>query len=321
MSRHGFRTAIGTLCAATACAAGLILSSPIPAQSLDFGSSGSGDTFDQNTYRNIPDVPATDWYATDDILGYALDNGLMTGYDNGYFGPADLITRSQVVTVLWRMAGEPIVEAEAYDDVDYSWFYGDAVNWARVEGVATGYAGTNGFGPDDPVTREQLAKMVTEFAKSEGIDISGHTDVSGFADADSISDWAVPYLGWCASEEIITGRIANGGFYAEPQSNSQRCEFAKIATILDRDVLGEVEEKPISEEEPEPAPNPEPNPEIEPTPEPKPEPTPEPDPEPQPHPDLEASPDEAPGDDSDSNSHPEYDNDDSDGQWTPPVWG
>ena len=273
MSRHGFRTAIGTLCAATACAAGLALAMPATSLALV---DGGGIIIGGETYRGIPDVPATDWYATDDILGYALDNGLMTGYDNGYFGPADLITRSQVVTILWRMAGEPIVEAEAYDDVDYSWFYGDAVNWARVEGVATGYSGTNDFGPDDPVTREQLAKMVAEFAKSEGIDISGHTDVSGFADADSISDWAVPYLGWCASEEIITGRIVNDGFYAEPQSNAQRCEFAKIATLLDRDVLGETEEGPA----PKPEPTPEPEPEPTPDPEPEPEPTPDPEPEP-----------------------------------------
>ena len=300
MSRHGFRTAIGTLCAATACAAGFALATPATSLALV---DGGGIIIGGETYRGIPDVPATDWYATDDILGYALDNGLMTGYDNGYFGPADLITRSQVVTVLWRMAGEPIVEAEAYDDVDYSWFYGDAVNWARVEGVATGYAGTNDFGPDDPVTREQLAKMVAEFAKSEGIDISGHADVSGFADAGSISDWAVPHLGWCASEEIITGRIVNDGFYAEPQSNAQRCEFAKIATILDRDVLGEVEE------EPEPTPEPEPEPEPTPEPEPEPEPTPEPEPEPEPEP----TPEPEPGDQADSGHVPH-----PDGGWGPP---
>ena len=137
MSRHGFRTAIGALCAATAGTAGLALAMPATSLALV---DGGGIIIGGETYRGIPDVPATDWYATDDILGYALDNGLMTGYDNGYFGPADLITRSQVVTVLWRMAGEPIVEAEAYDDVDYSWSYGEAVNWARAAGVATGYA-------------------------------------------------------------------------------------------------------------------------------------------------------------------------------------
>lgn len=183
------------------------------------------------------DVFGGEWYATDDILGYAVDNGLLTGYPDGRFGPTDSVVRGQVVTVLWRMAGEPNADSERFDDVDYGQYYGEALLWARDVGVAGGYGGTNNFGPDDPVTREQLAKFVASFAELQGVDISGHEDLSAFADAESVSDWAIAYLGWCNSEGIITGAIQSEGVFANPQANAERAQFAKIAAVLHRDVL------------------------------------------------------------------------------------
>ena len=118
----------------------------------------------QPQYRGFVDVPADSWYVESGVFDYALDHGLMRGYGDGSnrFGPDDSIIRAMAVTVLWRMAGEPACEAADFDDADYSedLWYKDAVRWARASEVVKGYEGTNCFGPNDPVTREQLAVMV-----------------------------------------------------------------------------------------------------------------------------------------------------------------
>lgn len=191
-------------------------------------------------YRGFWDVCGSEWFATEEILGYALDEGLLRGYGDHDFGPNDAVSRAQAVTVLWRIAGEPVVSATPFDDVDYSGdsFYADAVNWARAEGISSGYAGTNSFGPSDSVTREQLSKLVGELARSEGAYAPTSGDASWFADADKISGWALPYMTWCSENGVITGQETPGGRLADPQGRATRGQLAKIVSVLHRDVLG-----------------------------------------------------------------------------------
>lgn len=216
---------------------GLLSAVWVPVGAFAASEEGQAVTRSSSSTYGFSDVFGGEWYATDDILGYAVDNGLLTGYPDGRFGPTDSVVRGQVVTVLWRMAGEPVADSERFADVDYGQYYGDALLWAREAGVAGGYGGTNNFGPDDPVNREQLAKFVASFAELQGVDISGYEDLSAFVDAESVSDWAIPYLGWCCSKGVITGAIQQDGVFANPQANAERAQFAKIAAVLHRDVL------------------------------------------------------------------------------------
>lgn len=188
-------------------------------------------------YCGFIDIAGDEWYVSDEVIGYSVEHGLLTGYGDGRFGPNDSVTRAQAVLVLWRMAGSPLVVSDHFSDVDYSSYYGHAVSWARAVGVSSGYSGDNRFGPDDPVTREQLAKFIASYAEMSGVDVRSNTDAMSFADADSISSWAKESFSWCSSEGIITGSIRSGVKYADPQRGALRCQLAKIASVLHRDVL------------------------------------------------------------------------------------
>lgn len=191
-------------------------------------------------YRGFWDIDGSEWFATEEVLGYALDEGLMGGYGGHVFGPNDTVTRAQAVTVLWRIAGEQNAQAAPFDDVDYSTtsFYAKAVNWVRAKGISSGYGGANSFGPNDPVTREQLAKLVGELARVEGVFVPGDCDISCFVDAARIPEWALPYMAWCAERGLITGNEAPDGKVADPQGLATRAQLSKIVSVLHRDVLG-----------------------------------------------------------------------------------
>lgn len=192
----------------------------------------------QATYRGYPDVEGSDWYVADGAFDYVTEHELLTGYADGTFGPADAVSRAQAATVLWRMAGEPAAEAERYPDCDYSdeSFYGDAVTWARAAGVATGYEdGT--FGPDDPVTREQLATMLTNYAsRVAGLDVSSDgTALDAMPDAADVT--LRDGMAWVVDEGIITGDLSTGTALALPQAPASRGQMAKMVTVFQRDVV------------------------------------------------------------------------------------
>lgn len=183
------------------------------------------------------DVSGDEWFSQEGALSYAVSRGLITGYGNGTFGPYDAVTRGQAVTVLWRIAGRPSLQAQSFSDVNYSSYYGGAIHWARALGIASGYGGTNRFGPDDPVTREQLATMIANYADCLGIDVPSADGDLGFVDGDLISPWARSSVAWCAQQGIMTGEAAEGGSRANPQGIAQRSQLAKMISVLHRDVI------------------------------------------------------------------------------------
>ena len=195
-------------------------------------------------FMGFEDVQPGDWYAIDEVLGYAVDNGLLQGYDDGRFGPYDDVTRGQVATILWRIAGEPSADAEDFSDVDYSLWYGAAVEWARTSGVVSGYGDTNTFGPDNPVTREQLAVMLSNYAVNvAGVDASSDcAALDAIAGAEGVSSWAREQMGWAVDEGILSGSVVDGVAWVDPQGTAQRCQAAKMVSVFHRDVLGAGEE-------------------------------------------------------------------------------
>ena len=168
------------------------------------------------------DVAADAWYA--DAVTYVRDNGLMSGTSDTTFTPGGTMTRGMLVTTLYRMAGSPLLENEdlgyPFADVPGDAWYADGVYWARLAGVVGGYS-EDQFGPDDPVTREQIAVILWRYAGSPAAE-SG-TD---FADEGSISAYAAQAVDWARTNGIVNGVEGNRFL---PQSSATR---AQVATIL-----------------------------------------------------------------------------------------
>ncbi len=191
--------------------------------------------------RGFSDMDAQGWYTADDEFGYAVSMGLISGYSDGStFGPYDGITRGQVATILWRMAGQPEASAEAFDDVDYGAYYGSAITWARSASVVSGFSGTNSFGPDKQVTREELACMLANYASVVGgVDVSSTcAALDALPDAASVEAWARTSMGWCMDVGVLSGVASEGGErFACPFDSAWRVSMACMATSLMRDVL------------------------------------------------------------------------------------
>lgn len=186
----------------------------------------------------FPDVDPTDWYATEEVLGYVLEHGLMHGYDDGTFGPYVSITRGQVACVLWNMAGSPNANSESFSDVDYSQYYGGAIRWARAHAVINGY-GNNTFDPEKPVTREELCAMLANYAKEIGgvtVASSGQA-LDAINGASEVANWARTSVAWAVDQGIISGEVDNGVAYVNPNGDAWRCAAAKMFSVLHRDVL------------------------------------------------------------------------------------
>ena len=168
------------------------------------------------------DVKANDWFY--DSVKYVYEQGLMAGTSTTTFSPEAEITRGMIVTILWRQAGAPDMEDEIwgypYADVDAEAYYGTAVYWARLNGIASGY-GNNEFGPTDPITREQLAVILWRYAGSPAASGS----LAGYTDAGSVSGYAVDALRWAVSEGIVSG---TSSATLSPQGSATRAQAAAM---------------------------------------------------------------------------------------------
>ena len=136
---------------------------------------------------------------------YVSENGLMSGVDADHFGPSWNTTRGMITTILWRMEGKPDAGAVPFTDVDADMYYADAIAWAAEKGIVSGYGDT--FGPDDNITREQLASILWRYAKYKGYDVSvgENTNILSYEDAFDISEYAIPAMQWACGAGIIRG--------------------------------------------------------------------------------------------------------------------
>lgn len=178
--------------------------------------------------KAFTDLDAKAWYH--EGVDYALTNGLMNGVGGGKFEPDGQLTRAQLVTVLYRAAGEPDTgkQVNPFTDVADDAWYTKAVIWAANNGIVNGVA-KNTFAPDDSITREQIAAMLYRYA---GAEAAKEDKLSAFPDAAKVSDWAKEALNWAVASGLINGVAdANGTANLEPQATATR---AQIATILMR---------------------------------------------------------------------------------------
>ena len=169
------------------------------------------------------DVDDGDWFA--DAVRFVYANGMMNGVSETDFAPHAATSRSMIVTILYRMEGEPVVDyAMDFTDVASDAYYTEAVRWAASKGIVGGY-GNGLFGANDDVTREQLAAILYRYAACQGYDVSQRADLSGFGDAESISDYAQAALSWAHAQGLVLG-FEDGSL--RPQGTASRAQIAAV---------------------------------------------------------------------------------------------
>ena len=169
------------------------------------------------------DVSETDWFH--DAVRYVYDNGLMDGVGDGQFAPNATTNRAMVVTILYRLAGEPDESGDsAFTDVADGLWYTDAVLWAAQKGIVNGISETE-FAPAGDLTREQLATILYRYAAYQGYDVSQRADLSGFGDASSISGYAQEALSWAHAQGLVLG-FEDGSL--RPQDTASRAQIAAV---------------------------------------------------------------------------------------------
>ena len=168
------------------------------------------------------DVDRSAWYHS--AVDYCLETGLMNGTGEITFSPNGITTRAMVVTMLYRLHGQPAVTGEnPFTDVKDDVWYTDAIIWAAENSVVLGL-GNGTFAPMAPISREQLAAMLYRYADCIGADTSARGDLSVFTDTDTISDYAVEAMSWANG----TGLMIGTGSRLYPQGNALRCQTAAV---------------------------------------------------------------------------------------------
>ena len=177
---------------------------------------------------DFADVSSGAWYYS--AVSYVTSKGLFNGTGNGKFSPNDSMTRDMIVTVLWRLDGEPKADEPAsFTDIAADKWYADAVAWGQANDIVNGI-GHDLFAPGQEVTREQIAAMLYRYAKFKGYDVSvgEDTNIISFNDYDQTSKWAVPAMQWAVGAGIINGD-SKGNL-----NSTASATRAEVATMLQR---------------------------------------------------------------------------------------
>ena len=175
--------------------------------------------------KEFQDLSTTAWYH--ESVDYVLSKGIMQGYGDGTFRPDETATRAQMVTLLYRIAGEPAVDdskALPFADVNLESWYGSALRWAYQNGITTGVSADT-FAPDDCVTREQMVSFLARYAKVTGAYEKVSEDLSSFSDRDRISSYAVESMQWAVANGLILGTETGK---LEPMATATRAQLAAV---------------------------------------------------------------------------------------------
>ena len=169
------------------------------------------------------DVSEKDWFYGDVMFVY--ENGLMLGTSKTLFSPHGTATRGMMATILWRMEGSPVPKGKnSFTDVEAGKWYTDAITWTAENGIFAGY-GKDKFGPDDPITREQLAAIFYRYADYKGYDLTVKGNLDKFKDADKITDYAKAAMLWAVGSGLVKGKSGN---LLDPQGTATRAEIAAM---------------------------------------------------------------------------------------------
>ena len=177
-----------------------------------------------NTGANpFTDVSEKDWFYGDVMFVY--ENGLMLGTSKTLFSPHGMATRGMMATILWRMEGSPVPKGKnSFTDVEAGKWYADAITWTAENSIFAGY-GKDKFGPDDPITREQLAAIFYRYADYKGYDLTVKGNLDKFKDADKITDYAKTAMQWAVGSGLVKGKSGN---LLDPQGTATRAEIAAM---------------------------------------------------------------------------------------------
>ncbi len=155
-------------------------------------------------YAKFTDADTKAWYH--DGVHFCVENGYMQGISKDKFAPSGTLSRAMIVTMLWRLEGEPVVNyAMSFKDVPAGEWYTEAIRWAQSTGVVEGYS-AEAFGPDDPISREQMATILYRFAKNHKINVANANKLVGFTDVNKISTWALDAMKWANAVGLVQGR-------------------------------------------------------------------------------------------------------------------
>ena len=169
------------------------------------------------------DVSEKDWFYGD--VMFVCENGLMLGTSKTLFSPYGTATRGMMATILWRMEGSPAPKGKnSFTDVVAGKWYADAITWTAENGIFAGY-GKDKFGPDDPITREQLAAIFYRYADYKGYDLTVKGNLDTFKDADKITDYAKTAMQWAVGSGLVKGKSGN---LLDPQGTATRAEIAAM---------------------------------------------------------------------------------------------
>lgn len=171
---------------------------------------------------SFTDVSPNAWYQ--EAVNYVSDNGLMAGTGNSRFEPDTTMDRAMFVTTLYRIDGSPQVSGSApFSDVAAGSYYADAVAWARENGVVSG-VGNNRFAPREPLSRQQLATMLYQYAEYKGYPTVASDSLAAFPDAAQVSGYAAAPMRWAVGAGIIAG--SNGRLL--PNTAASRAQAAQM---------------------------------------------------------------------------------------------
>ena len=175
--------------------------------------------------RGIPftDVASDSWYI--DAVKYVYNNDMIKGINDYTYSPNANLTRGMLVTVLWRMEGNPKASTNQFTDVKSSQYYYNAVNWAASKKIVNGY-GNGKFGPNDNITREQLAVMLKNYAQYKKKNVSARADLTKFTDNKKITSTLKDGVSWAVAKNIISGK--SNGTKVDPQGKATRAEAAAM---------------------------------------------------------------------------------------------
>ena len=169
------------------------------------------------------DISEKDWFYGDVMFVY--ENGLMLGTSKTLFSPHGTAMCGMMATILWRMEGSPVPKGKnSFTDVEAGKWYADAITWTAENGIFAGYS-KDKFGPDDPITREQLAAIFYRYADYKGYDLTVKGDLDKFKDADKITDYAKTAMQWAVGSGLVKGKSGN---LLDPQGTATRAEIAAM---------------------------------------------------------------------------------------------
>lgn len=173
------------------------------------------------------DVPEDAWYY--EAVQYTSEHGLFQGITETKFGPHITMTRGMLVTVLYRLEGEPAVDGQTqpFTDVDAGRYYGDAITWAANSGVVNGVTDTR-FAPEAAVTREQMVTVLYRYAGLEGADVTAKADLESFPDHDQVKPYARDAFSWAVGAGIIQGNSNGGVTTLSPRNSATRAQVAAV---------------------------------------------------------------------------------------------